>query len=164
MVEQSGEPFLLPFLCCLSHTAQSLGHAFPALCRAHVWIERCSPWSAPFPPQPPPKVALLCSAGSQVLRRSPTSPERACPPFGLWPSRTGLALFDQDVQEISRFSCMLFLSVRGFLDYAGPTSHSRSNAAAVLPSSTRNRSRHPDPSAFRSSIARPTDTSVYAST
>src|SRR5271165_5441578 len=26
--------------------------------------------------------------------------------------------------EISRFSCMLFLSVRGFLDYAGPDSHS----------------------------------------
>src|SRR2546422_10608976 len=33
--------------------------------------------------------------------------------------------FVQDVQEISRFSCMLFLSVRGFLDYAGPTVHSR---------------------------------------
>src|SRR6266571_8266443 len=33
--------------------------------------------------------------------------------------------FVQDVQEISRFSCMLFLSVRGFLDYAGPDSHSR---------------------------------------
>src|SRR5438132_3803771 len=31
--------------------------------------------------------------------------------------------FEQDVQEISRFSCMLFLSVRGFLDYAGPNSH-----------------------------------------
>jgi hypothetical protein len=28
---------------------------------------------------------------------------------------------DQDVQEISRFSCMLFLSVRGFSDYAGPS-------------------------------------------
>src|SRR6266478_169566 len=28
---------------------------------------------------------------------------------------------DQDVQEISRFSCMLSLSVRGFLDYAGPS-------------------------------------------
>src|SRR5216683_5175958 len=27
--------------------------------------------------------------------------------------------------EISRFSCMLFLSVRGFSDYAGPNSHSR---------------------------------------
>src|SRR5438067_12009840 len=32
---------------------------------------------------------------------------------------------DQDVQEISRLSCMLFLSVRGFLDYAGPIRHSR---------------------------------------
>jgi len=28
------------------------------------------------------------------------------------------------VLEISRFSCMLFLSVRGFLDYPGPTVHS----------------------------------------
>src|SRR5260370_20783235 len=27
---------------------------------------------------------------------------------------------DQGVLEISRFSCMLFLRVRGFLDYAGP--------------------------------------------
>jgi hypothetical protein len=33
---------------------------------------------------------------------------------------------------------MLFLSVRGFLDYAGPTVHSRINVVAVLPSSTRN--------------------------
>src|ERR1700694_3150550 len=32
---------------------------------------------------------------------------------------------DQGVLEISRFSCMLFLSVRGFSDYAGPNSHSR---------------------------------------
>ena len=31
----------------------------------------------------------------------------------------------EGVLEISRFSCMLFLSVRGFLDYAGPASHSR---------------------------------------
>src|SRR5262245_5420705 len=37
------------------------------------------------------------------------------------------------------------------------------NAAAVLPSSTTERSRHPDPSAFRSSIARPTGTFIYAS-
>src|SRR6202022_1347796 len=32
---------------------------------------------------------------------------------------------DQGALEISRFSCMLFLSVRGFLDYAGPSVHSR---------------------------------------
>jgi hypothetical protein len=66
--------------------------------------------------------------------------------------------FEQDVQEISRFSCMLFLSVRGFLDYAGPTA-TCADVAAVLPSSISERSRHPDPSAFRSSIARPTGTS-----
>ena len=87
-------------------------------------IKRCSPRPVPFPPQPPQKVSLPCSAGSQVLRHSPTSPERGCPPCGLWPSRTG---FDHQTKavEISRFSCMLFLSVRGFSDYAGPTFHSR---------------------------------------
>src|SRR5215472_9104920 len=36
MVEQGSEPFLLPPLCCFSHTAPSLGHSFPALCRARV--------------------------------------------------------------------------------------------------------------------------------
>ena len=67
--------------------------------------------------------------------------------------------FEQDVQEISRFSCMLFLSVRGFSDYAGPNNPLAISVAAVLPSSISERSRHPDPSAFRSSIARPTDAS-----
>src|SRR5207249_3380848 len=46
--------------------------------------------------------------------------------------------FEQDVQKISRFSCMLFLSVRGFLDYAGPDNPLAINVVAVLPSSTRN--------------------------
>jgi hypothetical protein len=41
---------------------------------------------------PPPRLAPLCSTGSQVLRHSPTSPVRARPPFGFWPSRTGLDL------------------------------------------------------------------------
>src|SRR5215831_10416521 len=36
MVEQCGEPFLLPLSCYLPYTAQSLGHSFPALCRARV--------------------------------------------------------------------------------------------------------------------------------
>jgi hypothetical protein len=31
VVEQSGKPFLLPILCCLPHTVQSLRQAFPAL-------------------------------------------------------------------------------------------------------------------------------------
>src|SRR5262245_1828657 len=46
--------------------------------------------------------------------------------------------FEQDVREISRFSCMLFLSVRGFLDYAGPSNPLAISVVAVLPSSTRN--------------------------
>src|SRR5208337_5289084 len=44
----------------------------------------------------------------------------------------------QDVQEISRFSCMLFLSVRGFLDYAGPANPLAVSVVVVLPSSLRN--------------------------
>ena len=54
----------------------------------------------------------------------------------------------EGVLEISRFSCMLFLSVRGLLDCAGPNSYS----AAVWPSSYSEGSRHPDLLAFRSSI------------
>jgi|SRR5580700_1259767 len=45
---------------------------------------------------------------------------------------------DQDVQEISRFSCMLCLSVRGFSDYAGPSNPLAIIVVAVLPSSHRN--------------------------
>ena len=45
---------------------------------------------------------------------------------------------DQDVPEISRFSCMLFLSVRGFSDYAGPNNPLATSVVAVLPSSSRN--------------------------
>src|SRR6267378_658128 len=58
---------------------------------------------------------------------------------------------------------MLFLSVRGFSDYAGPKRPLAICAAAVLPSSYSEWSRHPDLRAFRSSIAPPTDASVYAS-
>src|SRR5258707_409700 len=36
MVKHGGESFFLPFLSCLTHTAQSLGHALPALCQARV--------------------------------------------------------------------------------------------------------------------------------
>src|SRR6267143_5845067 len=35
------------------------------------------------------------------------------------------SLSGQGTPEVSRFSCMLFLSVRGFSDYAGPTARSR---------------------------------------
>src|SRR5215469_3837534 len=77
-----------------------MGHALPRSVSGTCKIERCSPQSAPFPPQPPLKVTLHCSAGSRVLRHSPTSPERSCPPFGLWPSRTGLRLSTKHPRDL----------------------------------------------------------------
>jgi hypothetical protein len=49
------------------------------------------------------------------------------------------SLSGRGAPEVSRFSCMLFLSVRGFFDYAGPTARSRLSLAAVLPSSYQER-------------------------
>ena len=79
-----------------------------------------------FSPQTPLEIALLRSSGSSLLWRGPTPPE-ACA-SALWlgtfqdrpPSLSG-----RGAPEVSRFSCMLFLSVRGFFDYAGPAARSR---------------------------------------
>src|SRR3954453_18623212 len=46
---------------------------------------------------------------------------------------------DRDVPEVSRFSCLLLLSVRRFSDYAGSPGHSRLTQSAVLPSPQRDR-------------------------
>jgi hypothetical protein len=72
------------------------------------------------------------------------------------------SLAGRGAPEVSRFSGMLFLSVRGFSDYAGPTARSRYRASAVVPSSIRKESASWF-CVFRSSIARPTDAPVYAS-
>src|SRR5215472_525118 len=50
---------------------------------------------------------------------------------------------DRDAPEISRFSCMLFLSVPEFLDYAGPTSHSRYIATGHIAFPVGNRVQRP---------------------
>src|ERR1035437_1854543 len=69
---------------------------------------------------------------------------------------------DREASEISRFSCMSFLSVRGVLNYAEPVNHSRSYAADCIAF----------PSAdgvsalvqcFSKLNTRPTDAAVYAS-
>ena len=49
------------------------------------------------------------------------------------------SLAGRGAPEVSRFSCVLFLSVRGFFDYAGPTARSRYRETAVLPSSNQER-------------------------
>jgi hypothetical protein len=125
-------------------------------------IERCSSQSVPFPPRPPRKVVFRCSAGSRVQRHNPTSPERSRPPFGLWPSRTGLGLLTKTCRRSPGSRACCFSACAG-----SQTTQDRQTArglrgcrVAFVPSE---RSRRPVPSAFRSSIARPTDTSVYAS-
>src|ERR1700730_18173267 len=50
MVEQSGEPFLSPFLGDLSHTTQSLGHSRPALSRVNVGLSDVLLGPRPFLP------------------------------------------------------------------------------------------------------------------
>src|SRR5580704_8321068 len=55
----------------------------PRAVSGECWTERCSPWPAPFSPQAPPKIALLCSSGSSIVWRGPTPPERARLPCGL---------------------------------------------------------------------------------
>ena len=87
--------------CCYSHVTHSLGHACPALCRGRCGTERCSPWPAPFSPQAPLKIALLCSSGSSIVWCGPTPPERARPPCGFAPSRTGLVLFRAEALQRS---------------------------------------------------------------
>src|SRR5271170_1173179 len=49
------------------------------------------------------------------------------------------SLAGRGAPEVSRFSCMLFLGVRGFSDYAGPSARPRLSRTAVLPSSYQER-------------------------
>src|SRR6201993_755138 len=58
MVEQSSEPLLLSFPCCLAHTVQPLGHALPALRRVHVRLNDVLP--------------RLCPSLPNLRRRSPS--------------------------------------------------------------------------------------------
>ena len=73
------------------------------------------------------------------------------------------SLSGRGAPEVSRFSCMLFLSVRRFSDYAGFNRPLASNAAGHIAFLHTVRESASCSATFRSSIARPTDTPVYAS-
>jgi hypothetical protein len=84
---------------------------------------------------PSPASAAACPALFDRLTGTTTKSDSSAPcmsGFGCVPSRTGL---DRPGEaEVSRFSCMLFLSVLGVYDYVEPASASRSTASAVWPS------------------------------
>src|SRR6266851_4131125 len=158
MVEQSGESILLPFPCCLPHTVQSLGHALPALCRTHVRLT---------------DVLLSLRPSLPSFRGS----LRFSVPLVHWYYGTVRLLWYVHVRCLVYGLCgpVLFFRPRRTRDLPvlvhvvsqrarvlrlRRTEQPLANSvAAVLPSSISERSRHPDPSAFRSSIARPTGTS-----
>ncbi len=108
MVKQSREPFLPPFPCCFSHTAQSLGTLrSPRSVSDGCWVERCSPWPAPlFSPELRRRLLFSCSSGSSIVWCGPTPPE-ACV-SALWlctfADRPRALAGRGALQKVSRFS------------------------------------------------------------
>src|SRR5438132_6872748 len=162
MVEQSGEPLLLSFPYCFPHTVQPLGHAFPALCRAHARLNDVLPRLCPSLPslrrRLPSLVRLVHRYYDTVrLLRHVHVRRSVCglrgPALIVRPRRAGdLPVLVHVVSQRAR--------VLRLRRTEQPLAIS---AAAVLPSSYSEWSRHPDLRAFRSSIAPPTSASVYAS-
>src|SRR5438132_13132434 len=162
MVEQSSELLVLPFPCCLPHIVQPLGHALPALCRVHVRLNDVLPRLCPSLPslrrRSPSLVRLVHRYCSTVRLLQHVHVRRAAcslhgPALIVRPRRAGaLPVLVHVVSQRARV-----------LRLRRTDSPLAIRVVAVLPSSLPERSRHPDPSAFRSSIARPTDTPVYAS-
>src|SRR6266446_5099376 len=162
MVEQSGEPLLLSFLCYLPHTVQPLGHALPALCRVHVRLNDVLPRLCPFLPNLRGRLPFLvrlvhryCGTVrllQHVHVRSMAFGLRG-PALIVRPRRAGdLPVLVHVVSQRARV-----------LRLRRTDSPLAISVAAVLPSSYSEWSRHPDLRAFRSSIAPPTGASVYAS-
>src|SRR5467141_2427161 len=125
MVKQSCEPFLPPFPCYFSHTAQSLGHSFSALCRMSVGLNDVLLGPHPFLPRLRRRSLIFVLWFIASMVRSDSS--RACASAFWLCAFADLprSLSCRVAPEVSRFSCILFLSVRGFYDYAGPTARSR---------------------------------------
>src|SRR5215471_828582 len=162
MVKQSGETFLLPCLCCLSHTAQSLGHAFPALCRTRVGLNDVLLGPRPSLPNLRGRQVLVVRLVHRYydavrlllnvhVRRSVY--HLRGPVLIFRPRRPGdLPVL---VHVVSQRAQVLRLRRTGW-----PLA---SNAAPRVAFPVTSEGRRPDPPTFRSSIARPTDTSIYAS-
>src|SRR3984893_19117988 len=158
MVEQSGEPLLLPFLCCLSHTVQPLGHALPALCRVHVRLNQVLLRLCPSLPDLRRRLPFLVRLvhryyGTVRLLQHVHVRRAVCglrgPALIVKPRRAGdLPVLVHVVSQRAR--------VLRLRRTEQPLAIS---VVVVLPSSYSEWSRHPDLRAFRSSIAPPTDAS-----
>jgi hypothetical protein len=86
---------------CFSHTAQSLGHRFPALCRVGVGLNDVLLGPRPFLPRLRRRSLFFVRLVHRSIWRGPTPPERTCPPSGFAPSRTGLVPFRAEALQRS---------------------------------------------------------------
>ena len=68
---------------CLPHTMQSLGHAFPALCRVHVRLNGVLLSLRPSLPGLRRRPSFVVRLVHRYYGTVRTSPARSCPPFGL---------------------------------------------------------------------------------
>ena len=75
---------------CLPHTVQSLEHAFSALCRAHVRLNDVLLSLCPSLPGLRGRLPFLVRLVHGYYGTVRLLFVRSRPPFGLWPSRTGL--------------------------------------------------------------------------
>ena len=104
---------------------------------------RRSPRAKPFPPQPPPKIAPLCSAGSSVLWPSQTPLQRTRPPYGSAPSRTALDCIERLQRSPgSRACCFSTCSGSSTTQGREPTRESNADTRAAFP--FREQGRHPE--------------------
>lgn len=104
----------------------------------------------------------LCSAASSVLRSDPTPPARTCPQYGIKPFQTGLSVRQARWRSPGSRACC-FSACAGSQTTQGRLA-ARDSATSRVAFPARETVGVPGPILFRSSIARPTDALVYAST
>ena len=143
---------------CFTRTVQTLGHADSRSESGACAMERCSPPAAPFPPRPPQEVSSLVRSVHRYYGtvRLLQHVHVRRPVYGL--RGPAFAYFRRRVWRSPGSRACCFLACAGSQTTQDRTA-TRDNAAAVLPSSYSEGSRHPDLPAFRSSITPPTNAS-----
>ncbi len=139
MVEERGEPLLLPLPCGLPCTGERLGHASPVLTPGACFADPRFPWSPSLAPQ---RIAPRCSSASQLLRQGQTSLARAS--TARIEARTGLRMMPTSPRSPYHSVRRVFPSTAGklafqtgpsrYVDQLKPAPGMRWSRSSLLPS------------------------------